>query len=104
MIRTKYGQEPLRHARKGVYSCIYGAVVFALLFLMILISFVTKGEVGVLIGLVGLGTVALSIAGVTLGVRGLKERDKNYLTCRIGIGVNGLFLLGLAGLFIRGLL
>ena len=61
-------------------------------------------QYGVLIGLVGLGTVALSIAGVTLGVRGLKERDKNYLTCRIGIGVNGLFLLGLAGLFIRGLL
>lgn len=30
MIRTKYGQAPLRHARKGVYSCIYGAVVFAL--------------------------------------------------------------------------
>ena len=28
MIRTKYGQAPLRHARKGVYSCIYGAVVF----------------------------------------------------------------------------
>lgn len=104
MIRTKYGQAPLRHARKGVYSCIYAAAVFALLFLMILISYVAKGEVGILIGLVGLGTAALSAAGLALGIRGLKERDKNYVTCKAGIGINGLFLLALAGLFIRGLL
>lgn len=104
MIRTKYGQAPLRHARKGIYSCIYAAAVFALLFLMILISYVAKGEVGILIGLVGLGTVALSVSGLTLGIRGLKERDKNYITCKVGIGTNGLFLLALAGLFIRGLL
>ena len=104
MIRTKYGQAPLRHARKGIYSCIYAAAVFALLFLMILISYVAKGEDGILIGLVGLGTVALSVSGLTLGIKGLKERDKNYITCKVGIGTNGLFLLALAGLFIRGLL
>ena len=57
-----------------------------------------------LIGLVGLGTVALSAAGLVLGIRGLKERDKNYITCKVGIAMNGVFLAGLAGLFIRGLL
>ena len=104
MIRTKYGQAPLRHARKGIYSCIYAAAVFALLFLMILISYVAKGEVGILIGLVGLGTVALSVSGLTLGIKGLKERDKNYITCKIGVACNLAILIGFAGIFIRGLL
>ena len=71
---------------------------------MILISYRAKGEVGILIGFLGLGTAALSAAGLVLGVRGLKERDKNYVTCKAGIRINGLFLLALAGLFIRGLL
>ena len=104
MVRTKFGQAPLRHARKGIYACFYGTVVLILLFLMILISYVTNGEVGILIGLVGLGTVALSAAGLVLGIRGLKERDKNYITCKVGIAMIGVFLAGLAGLFIRGLL
>ena len=43
MVRTKFGQAPLRHARKGIYACFYGTVVLILLFLMILISYVTKG-------------------------------------------------------------
>ena len=34
MIKTKYGQAPLRHSKKGVYSCFYSAVVFILLVLM----------------------------------------------------------------------
>ena len=38
MVRTKFGQAPLRHARKGIYACFYGTVVLILLFLMILIS------------------------------------------------------------------
>ena len=31
-----------------------------------------------------------------------KERDKNYLTCKIGIVVNGFILLALILVFIRG--
>lgn len=104
MIKTKYGQTPLRHARKGVYSCCYAAVVAMLLLLMISISFIGKGEVGILIGFVGLGTIALSCMGLVLGFRGLKERDKNYITCKVGIGVNAAILLGLIGIFIRGLI
>ena len=49
MIRTKYGQAPLKHAKKGVYSCIYAVVVFLLLLLMMIHSYISKGEVGLLI-------------------------------------------------------
>ena len=37
MIKTKYGQAPLRHSKKGIYSCFYGVVVFILLVLMLII-------------------------------------------------------------------
>lgn len=104
MIRTKYGQTPLRHARKGVYSCIYGVVVFVLLFLMLIISYVSKGEVGVIFGLIGLGTLVLAGMGLVLGLRGLKERNKNYTTCKVGIGMNSAVLLGMTAIFIRGVL
>ena len=58
----------------------------------------------ILIGFLGLGTLALAGFGIWLGIKGLKERDKNYITCKVGIGVNGAFLLMLVLLFVRGLL
>ena len=64
---TKYGQAKPRHARKGIYSCGYAFVVLLLLFLMVSISFREKGEVGMLIGFVGLGTMALTGIGIWLG-------------------------------------
>ncbi len=103
MIKTKYGQAPLRHSKKGVYSCFYAVVVFILLVLMLIIAFASKGEVNILIGFIGLGTLALSFMGLLLGVRGFRERDKNYITCKVGIGANAAFLLGLTAIFIRGL-
>ena len=103
MIRTKYGQAPLKHAKKGVYSCIYAVVVFLLLLLMMIHSYISKGEVGLLMGFAGLGTLALSVMGLSLGIRGRKERDKNYITCKVGIAVHSVVLAGLAALFIRGL-
>lgn len=104
MIRTKYGQTPLRHARKGIYSCIYGIVALVLLILMLIISFLAKGEVGVIFGLIGLGTMILSGIGLYLGIKGLKERNKKYTACKVGISVNAVFLFGMAAIFIRGLL
>lgn len=100
---TKYGQAKPRHAKKGIYSCCYAFVVLLLLCLMVSVSYRGKGEVSILFGFVGLGTIALAAMGIWLGVRGMKEREKNYITCRIGIGVNGTVFLGLAAIYVRGI-
>lgn len=102
LIRTKYGQSRLRYSKRGVYSCLYAAVVLLLLVFMILFSYASKGETSILSGFMGLGTLALSVVGVVLGVRGFKERNKNYITCKVGIGINGTVLVGLTAIFIRG--
>ena len=99
---TKYGQAKPRHAKKGIYSCCYAFVVLLLLLLMFQISFREKGDVGMILGFAGLGTMALAGIGVWLGVLGMKEREKNYITCKVGIGINLAVFLGLTAIFIRG--
>ena len=96
---TKYGQAKPRHAKKGIYSCCYAFVVLLLLLLMFQISFREKGDVGMILGFAGLGTMALAGIGVWLG---MKEREKNYITCKVGIGINLAVFLGLTAIFIRG--
>ena len=99
---TKYGQAKPRHAKKGIYSCCYAFVVLLLLLLMFQISFREKGDVGMILGFAGLGTMALAGIGVWLGGRGMKEREKNYITCKVGIGINLAVFLGRTAIFIRG--
>lgn len=99
----KYGQAELKHSKKGKLSCSIAVCILFLMILMISASYIQKGDVNILIGLVGLFTLVLSWTGLVTAVRGFKEREKNYLTCKIGIGVNGMFLVGLISIFLRGL-
>lgn len=48
--------------------------------------------------------MALAGIGVWLGGRGMKEREKNYITCKVGIGINLTAFLGLTAIFIRGVI
>lgn len=104
MIRTKYGQAPRRHAKKGIKSCIYAFFSMFFLFLLISSAFVENGQVGVLLGLAGFMIVALAVAGTKNAVYGFKERDKNYITCKIGLGCNAAVLLCMFAIFVRGLI
>ena len=98
MIKTKYGQKAVRHSKRGVYSCTYAVIV------MILFSFLNKGNVNILIGFFGLGTCAMAVIGIWLGMKGFREREKIYTTCKVGITVNAVFLAVMVGLFVRGLM
>ena len=102
-VKTKYGQKTLRHARKGIQSCVMAVLCAVILFAMILVSFLMKGNVGIIVGFLCFVLIALAVYGFRLGLRGLNERDKKYITCKVGIGVNGLVLAGVAAIFIRGL-
>ncbi len=104
MLRTKYGQRPLKHARKGMESCFMAAVVWIVLLAVLCYSFFSKGDVGPLVGVVGLAVAIPAGYGLDQGIRGFGEREKNYITCKIGVIGNGLVLFGLAAMFIRGLL
>lgn len=104
LIRTKYGQKPLKHAKKGVQSCILAGLVLFFLSLMIGLSFTSRGEVAVSMGALGIVTMFLSGMGLNLGIKGFKERDKNYITCKTGAILCGIVLLGMTAIFLRGLI
>lgn len=100
----KYGQAKFKHSRKGILSCIIAVLVTLLLVALLLTAFLLKGEAIALIGSFGLFTLFLSVAGLATAIRGFRERDKNYLTCKIGAGVNGVVLMAFVAMFIRGLI
>ena len=100
----RYGQAKLRPSRKGIFSCILSAAVLVLLVILILVSFLHKGQSPAIVGSLGLFGVIIAGIGLVTRIRGFRERDKNYLTCKIGIGISGFVLLCFAATFVRGLI
>ena len=98
----KYGQAKFKHARKGILSCVISALSAMIILILIAVAYFSRGMLGPIAGSFGLFTVILAGIGVGAGIRGFKERDKNYLTCKIGIGLNTVILLCLITLFVRG--
>ena len=85
MIKTKYGQAPLRHSKKGVIFLAFTAVVRV---------YPAGSHADHRICKQGRGEypdrihrprhAGVSFMGLLLGVRGFRERDKNYITCKVG--------------------
>lgn len=100
----KYGQAKQKHAKRGVASCIIAGMVMVVLTTLIAVAYTSGGNGQTYMG--GLGLVSMILAGVGIyaAFRGFKEREKNYLTCKIGLGFNIAFLLGWIAIFFRGLI
>lgn len=99
----KYGQMELKHSRRGCISCMFA--VLSVFFLMIIfsVSYLRHGDVNMLIGVAGLLALVLAAYGLSRGIEGFKERNKNYITCKVGTACNGILLLIYLAIFIRGL-
>lgn len=99
----KYGQTELKHSRRGVLSCMYAFLACFLLVMLFSVSYVRRGEVNLLFGVAGLLALALAAVGLRNGIEGRKERNKNYISCRVGIVSNGILIFLFAATFVRGL-
>ena len=101
--KRKYGQAKLKHAKRGILSCIFAAVVFVLMIVLLTVAYVTEGSAAPFIGGIGLITLGLAGYSLYLGIRGFKEREKEYLTCKIGVISSSIFILNFIIIFCRGL-
>lgn len=101
--RRKYGQAKLKHAKRGILSCTLSSVVLVLLVVLLAVAYFSRGTAAPIVG--ALGLIAVMLAGLSFyfGWRGFREREKEYLTCKIGVGCSGLFILGFIIIFCRGL-
>lgn len=99
----KYGQAKLKHAKKGIVSCIIAGMVIVLSIFLLVVAYTSGGTAAGYVGGLGILTMLLSMLGVRAAYRGFKEREKDYLTCKIGITCNTLFLIAFIAIFCWGL-
>lgn len=101
--RRKYGQAKLKHAKRGVASCTLSVLVFIIMVALFVKAYISSGTATPVVGGLGLIAFVLSGSGLYLALRGFKEREKDYLTCKIGVGCNAIFIFGFILIFCRGL-
>jgi hypothetical protein len=101
--RRRYGQAKLKHAKRGIISSILSGIVFIIMAALIAKAYRSGGSAAPVIGGFGLIAFILACCGLYIGVRGFKEREKDYLTCKIGVGCSLVFILGFILIFCRGL-
>lgn len=101
--RHKYGQAKYKHAKKGILSCWIAFFALLLLCALLAAAYISAGTAAPYIGGVGFIALLLACNGCASGVRGFKERDKNYITCKIGVGLNLFLIGGFISIFCRGL-
>lgn len=99
----KSRKSPLRHSTMGKHSCILAGVSVGIFLVAVWIAFVMRGQSVGMVG--GLGILAIVVAGVgcKAAMKGFRERERNYLNCKIGMTLNILILIGLLIIFIGGL-
>lgn len=100
----KYGQAKLKHSKKGITSCVVAGAVALVILSSVVITYLYRGKAAGYIGGLGVSALLFAGAGIMQGIRGFKERDKDYRTCKVGIGLNIFFLVSLLVFFLGGFL
>jgi len=99
----KYGQARLKHSKRGMSSCMLAVLSLFFLTLIFSAAYINKGDSGILLGFMGIGVLLMSITGFRRAMEGFKERERDYISCKIGAGMNGTFMVIMVLIFIRGL-
>ena len=99
----KYGQAKYKYSRMGVISCGCAAAALLLLAGCILYAYLARGAAAGVVGGIAVVSMVLSIMGIRAAVKGFRERERNYLTCKIGLPGSTLVLLLFLAIYIGGL-
>ncbi len=100
---TKFGQDRRRHSKRGIFACLFAVTGLSSLVGLLGVAYYRYGNGHAIMGGISVLTMLISILGIINGVRGFREREKNYITCKIGIGINTFIIACFILLYIRGL-
>ncbi len=99
----KYGQTRLKHSTMGKNSCRLAIIALCLLVVSIMIAFMMRGKTLGFVGGMGILSMVLASLGIRAALKGFRERERNYITCKIGVAANIVMLLELIVIFFGGL-
>ena len=99
----KYGQANLKQSRKGVLSCINGFGGLLILAGCIFYAFMARGNAHGIVGGLAILALVLAVNGIRLAIGGFYERERNYLTCKVGLPVSFVSVIFFLAIFIGGL-
>lgn len=99
----KYGQAKYKQSRMGILSCWSAAGALAVLAGGIACAFFMRGEAPGIIGGAAVIAPVLAVCGIRAAIRGFRERERSYLTCKIGLPANAAALILFLAIFIGGL-
>lgn len=90
------------HTQKGIMATILGVISLATLAYMVIMSYLTAGDVPRQYGAAALLSMIFAFVGILLGVVSKSERDKFYFFSYMGIGLNVLVLAVLSVILYAG--
>lgn len=93
VLRKGYMFSSKKHSVRGFISAILGVLSAAILGVVLYVSFLQKGNAGLIIGVIGLLSILITIIGLIIGIRSFFEEDKYYLTSKIGTTINTVILI-----------
>lgn len=99
----KYGQAKYKYSRMGAISCGCAAAALLLLAGCILYAYLARGAAAGIVSGIAVVSPVLSIMGIRAAVKGFRERERNYLTCKIGLPGSTLVLILFLAIYIGGL-
>jgi hypothetical protein len=100
---VKHKKPKLKQAGNGNLSCWFGVGSAAVLAGCVAYAFFRRGNAPGIIG--GIMTVSLLLAGYGIysAIIGFRERDRGYLTCKVGMIINVAAIISFFAVFIGGL-
>lgn len=101
-IFRRYMFFSVKPAKGGIVSLIFGGISVAMLIVCVCLSYVSGGQAGRIAGSLALTSFIVSGFGIYFGFRGLKEEERAYLPCKIGIILCGCICTFVAALFVIG--
>lgn len=89
--KAKFGNR--KHAIRGILSTVMGSFSLIIFCILIIVSYKMKGNGGIYLGTIGIAALFINMLGIITGINSFKERERNYLYSKIGLGVNIILLI-----------
>lgn len=94
----KYSFINKKNSVYGRISTFVGILALFVFIAAIVISYMHRGDGGILVGILGVMSFIISIIGFIFGLIGFQEADRQQLYCWIGSIANAVIWLGMLGM------